>query len=184
MKSRENSKKLRKFSSKDLRIIYSTANSAICSRNTSPASTLVTQVLQRKISKLEHKLSKAKATILKYKQEKNTEKSNQQDFLKLYHLKMFALQESSENRKNSNYIDEKVIQERNAIEAIWQRRYDEMKKLYEKKLIETRRKEKLCSKCKVFVKVNEEISKKSKAYHSLVNSKVFESEDDIILPFR
>ena len=149
------------------RVIYSTTNSGIGTRVASPSSTHTVPSLKQKISRLKQKLSQAQEALLQSEKERQVEKQTQKEFLKMYHLKIFRLQENIDRKENLTDIDEKVIQERNALEVIWQRRYDEMKKYYETKIKTIQKSDNLCVKCKKFVLANDELNRKLNAYKLL-----------------
>ena len=62
--------------------------------------------------------------------------------------------------RNIEDIEDKIVKERNAVEDIWKRRYEEMKRIYEKKLREMEKNRTLCEKCKAFVENNNQIEEK------------------------
>lgn len=173
MRLSEKSKSSKKVLAKCGRLAHSTVNSALGTRNGSPSSQQTINLLQRKILKLRSKFTQAQMKLLQCEEERKIEKQIQKDFLKMYHIKMLILQENSDKKLSLDDVDEKIIQERNALDTIWQHRYDEMKKFYEKKLSEKESKETLCSKCKAFTKVNENLNLKLARY------KLFDKKSDI-----
>ncbi|OMJ69785.1 hypothetical protein SteCoe_32401 [Stentor coeruleus] len=173
MKLSEKSKSSKKVLSRCGRLAHSTVNSSLGTRNSSPSSQQTINLLQRKILKMKSKLTEAHIKLLQCEEERKIEKQIQKDFLKKYHIKMLILQENSDNKLSLDDVDKKIIQERNALDQIWQHRYDEMKKFYEKKLSEMETKETLCSKCKAFTKVNENLNLKLARY------KLFDKNLDI-----
>ena len=77
---------------------------------------------------------------------------------------MFALNKNTKNNDENSNFEEKISEERNALEMIWQRRYDEMKKIYESKIEQLNPAKTLCAKCKAFVKTNEKLKEKIELY--------------------
>ena len=164
MKIFEKPKILRNSSSKGSRSHYSTRSSAFATRNTSPLSAQTIAALTRKVAKLRNKLSDAYLIITQHEQEREIDKKTQKEFLKNYHMKMFALNKNTKNNDENSNFEEKISEERNALEMIWQRRYDEMKKIYESKIEQLNPAKTLCAKCKAFVKTNEKLKEKIELY--------------------
>ena len=164
MKPLYRDRKSKNPSNKSIRLISSTSNSAFATRNASPTTSYTVRTLQNKINELENKLNQAQSTIIQKEQERKYEKRSQNEFLEVYHTKMLSLQQFNDKNSNDSDLDDKIIKEREALEEIWQRRYDEMKIFYEKKITELKKNENLCSKCKAFLRTSDEVNKKLKYY--------------------
>ena len=150
----ESKRSTKRISRKKPNLPYTTSNSRYITRTVSPYSSEKVPKLEKKIMSLEYKLAQAKALICKYEEDKKINKKVQKDFIHNYHQRMMSWRDDE--------IEEKIVRERNAIEDIWKRRYEEMKKYYVGKIGDLERNQGLCVKCKAFVHSSDSLENKIK----------------------
>lgn len=138
---------------------YSSVNSRYVTRTASPNISQKRPDLEHKMMRLQYKLAQARSLIAKYEADQQEQKKLQKEFIRSYHMQIKSL-EQDDMARNIEDIEDKIVKERNAVEDIWKRRYEEMKRIYEKKLREMEKNRTLCEKCKAFVENNNEIEEK------------------------
>ena len=158
----ESKRSTKRITRKKPNLPYTTSNSRYITRTVSPYSSEKVPKLEKKIMNLEYKLAQAKALICKYEEDKKINKKVQKDFIQNYHQRMMSLQQDSSSWRDDE-IEEKIVRERNAIEDIWKRRYEEMKKFYVGKIGDLEKNQGLGAKCKAFVHSSDSLENKIKS---------------------
>jgi hypothetical protein len=158
----DNKKSARRISRKKSNFPFSSSNSRHITRTSSPYSSEKVSKLEKKIMNLEYKLAKARTLIAKHEEDKKSQKIVQKEMFKNYHQRMMSLQQDTFTCFDDD-IEQKILNERNAIEDIWRRRYEEMKKFYDGKIRDMEKNQGLCNKCKAFIKNSEKLEEKIKS---------------------
>lgn len=140
-------------------IAHSSANSRYITRTASPSINPKLPELEQKVMRLQYKLAQARSLIAKYEADQREQKKVQKEFIKSYHMRVMSQQQNNFDSKMEE-IENKIVKERNAVEDIWKRRYEEMKKMYEEKLREMEKNKTLCGKCKAFIDNHNQIEEK------------------------